>query len=348
MLKEKCKNYIDEIDEMTRKYYKILSKDFPEFLNEYIYTEEMQRLDGINQICGAYWKKPNAFEDIYSVLKHSVAVALIVWNFTHDKIQTLSALFHDISSPAFKHLLDFVNGDSEKQESLEDNTENIIRASKKIMELLKRDKIDIDKISDYKIYPIADNDTPRLSADRLEYTFMNGVYYINAWTLDEIKEIYDNIIIAENEDGVQELAFEDIEIAEKFVEVASKLWPLWIRAEDTITVYAFARIIEKMYKANYMSVEDLYNLSEKQIINLVKASKDKEISDLFISFMNINEFFETDEETKDKFCVSRKVKRRYINPLVNNKRVYDISKKAKENIDGYFNIKMTKYAYIDW
>lgn len=98
MLKEKYKNYIDEIDEMTRKYYKILSKDFPEFLNEYIYTEEMQRLDGINQICGAYWKKPNAFEDIYSVLKHSVAVALIVWNFTHDKIQTLSALFHDIKS----------------------------------------------------------------------------------------------------------------------------------------------------------------------------------------------------------------------------------------------------------
>ena len=92
-----------------------------------------------------------------------------------------------------------------------------------------------------------------------------------------------------------------------------------------------------------MSVEDLYNLSEKQIINLVKASKDKEISDLFISFMNINEFFETDEETKDKFCVSRKVKRRYINPLVNNKRVYDISKKAKENIDGYFNIKMTMH-----
>ena len=44
---------------------------------------------------------------------------------------------------------------------------------------------------------------------------------------------------------MQELAFEDIEIAEKFVEVASKLWPLWIRAEDTITVYAF---VKKMFK----------------------------------------------------------------------------------------------------
>ena len=43
----------------------------------------------------------------YSILEHSVGVALITWHFTRDKKQTLAALFHDISSPAFKHWPNF-------------------------------------------------------------------------------------------------------------------------------------------------------------------------------------------------------------------------------------------------
>ena len=48
------KNYIEQVNENTKEYYSILSEDFPQFLNDYIYTPEMQKLDGINQICGAY------------------------------------------------------------------------------------------------------------------------------------------------------------------------------------------------------------------------------------------------------------------------------------------------------
>ena len=133
------KNYINTLNNTTKEYFRILSKDFPEFLNDYIYTKEMQKLDGINQICGAYWRMENIYVDLYSVLKHSIAVALIVWNFTHDKKQTLAALFHDISSPAFKHCIDFLNGDAEKQESTEEQTIQTIRDSKEIMGFLKRD-----------------------------------------------------------------------------------------------------------------------------------------------------------------------------------------------------------------
>ena len=102
-------------------------------LNDYIYTPEMQQLDGINQICGAYWRKENIYEDMYSVLKHSVGVALIIWNFTQNKKQTIAGLLHDISSPAFKHCIDFLNGDAEKQESTEEQTLEVIKNSKEIM-----------------------------------------------------------------------------------------------------------------------------------------------------------------------------------------------------------------------
>ena len=160
--------YIDRLSDFRKDYYHILSKEFPEFLDDYINTKEMLRLEGVNQICGSYWRKKNIFNNKYSVLDHSIAVALIIWNFTHDKIQTLAGLFHDISSPAFKHCLDFMNGDAETQETLEDDTIDVIRNSKEIMSLLNRDGITLEEVVNYKIYPIADNETPKLSADRLE------------------------------------------------------------------------------------------------------------------------------------------------------------------------------------
>ena len=45
------------------------------------------------------------------------------------------------------------------------------------MTLLNRDNIKVEEVDNYHLYPIADNDTPKLSADRLEYTFANGLYF---------------------------------------------------------------------------------------------------------------------------------------------------------------------------
>ena len=59
------------------------------------------------------------------------------------------------------------------------------------MALLNRDGIKVEEVADYHIYPIADNDTPCLSSDRLEYTLSNGLGATEKiWTLDDVKEIY--------------------------------------------------------------------------------------------------------------------------------------------------------------
>ena len=157
--------YIESLNPMIKEYYKILSEEFPEFLIEYIETPRMQKQDRISITCGTCYSKMFNINLWYSSLAHSIAVALIIWNFTHDKKQTLSGLFHDIATPAFKHCVDFMNNDHEKQESTENLTKTIILESKEIMDLLNRDNISIDEVADYHIYPIADNDTPMLSAD---------------------------------------------------------------------------------------------------------------------------------------------------------------------------------------
>ena len=176
---------------------------------------------------------------------------------------------------------------------------------------------------------------------------MNGVYLKKVWDLSQIKEIYDNIEVIENEKGICELGFKSIKIAESFINGASKLWPLWISAEDTIVMYFFADIIKKMHNSKYVTIHDLYQLSEKQIIDKIKNCENKEISLQFDKFMKCNKFIECEEFKKDKFCVDRKVKRRYINPITPEGRIYDISSKAKNEIDNYLNMKISKYAYID-
>ena len=52
-----------------------------------------------------------------------------------------------------------------------------IKNSKEIMTLLKRDNIKISEIDNYHLYPIADNDTPKLSADRLEYSLSTRINF---------------------------------------------------------------------------------------------------------------------------------------------------------------------------
>ena len=134
--------YYDNTSKEIKDYFKILEPNFPEWLNEYIDTKELLSQQYISVTCGTIYSDLFESDFFFSSLDHSVAVALIVWHFTHDKKQTLSGLFHDIATPAFKHCVDFLNGDYMTQESTEDLKTEIIKKSKEIMKLLKRDNIE--------------------------------------------------------------------------------------------------------------------------------------------------------------------------------------------------------------
>ena len=346
--------YFENLDKYIEEYFNILSPEKPDFLEEYIQTPEMQKQSGISVSCGTCYSK--LFPEItlwYSSLDHSVAVALIIWNFTKDKKQTLAGLFHDIATPAFKHCIDFMNGDYEKQESTEELTTKIISNSKEIMNLLNRDGIKIEEVDDYHKYPIADNDTPMLSSDRLEYTLSNGFgVRKQLWNLDEIREIYQNIEIQKNEDGIEELGFKNEEMAEKFVENMSILSKSYMDNKTKLSMQLLADIVQKMYKQNLIKKSDLYNLSEKEIIEKIKNCKKDDVSKKFNKWKDAEKSYESDKFVEEKYCKSIKAKIRYINPLVrkgnNYTRINKISQKAKQDIESCLNFKTKKYAYFDF
>lgn len=350
--------YFQNINEDLMEYFRILSPEIPSFLEEYIDTPVMQKQAEISVSCGMYYSKLSDIKFFYSSLDHSVAVALVIWNFTHDKKQTLSGLFHDISTPVFKHCIDFLNGDYEKQESTEELTTSKIKNSKEIMKLLKRDNIKLEEVSDYHIYPIADNDTPKLSADRLEYTLSNGLgAKKELWNLDEVKEIYQNIEIQKNEENLDELGFKDIKITEKFVHIMSKLSNLYIDNKTKLSMQFLADTIKQMNDEKFISKNDLYEFSEKEVIEKIKNCSDKNIAEKFKKWQKTTIVHESENFVNNKYCKSIKAKIRYINPLVeingsekSNKyiRINEVSEKAKKDIENCLNYKTIKYAYFDF
>ena len=337
--------YIDKINGRIKEYYKILEPNFPEWLNDYIDTEKLLKTGHISVSCGTIYTNLSKYKFFYSSLDHSIAVALIVWHFTHDKKQTIAGLFHDIATPSFKHCVDFLDGDYMNQESTEDLTSKLIYESKDIVELLKRDNIQISEIEDYHIYPIADNDTPRLAADRLEYSLSNALFQYELWNENDIREIYNDIEIQINEDGTEELGFKTKKIAREFVKVTSQMSVLYRDEKRTFSMQFIADILKRLNEEGKIKREDLYNLSEKEVIDIIENSQYK---DVFEIWKNAKELKLSKGKPEGVYstCIQSKV--RYINPLVNGNRIANICKIAKKMIDKNLSYKVTDYAHLDF
>ena len=330
------------------EYYKILSPDYPEWLDEYINTKRLQGQKYISITCGTIYTDLFQGEEtktFYTSLDHSIAVALIVWHFTHDKKQTLAGLFHDIATPAFKHCVDYMNGDREKQESTEALTSEFIKTSKDVNALLKRDGIKLEEIDDYHIYPIADNDTPKLSADRLEYSLSNAFYIYKTLTLDEVKEIYNDIEIEENEFHEIEIGFRTKAIARKFVKVTSKMSVSYRNDKRRFSMQLIADILKRLNADGLITVDDLYSKKESDIIEIIKKSK---YGDVFSAWQNAKEIHASKTAPKGVYYIHQKAKVRYIDPLCRGERISKICKIAKTAIDKNLAYDMGNYVYLDF
>ena len=337
--------YIDSVDKRVLDYFNVLEPNFPEWLNDYIETKELLKQRYISMTCGTIYSDLFESEFFFSSLDHSVAVALIVWHFTHDKKQTLSGLFHDIATPAFKHCVDFLNGDYMTQESTEDLTSKIIGSSKEIMDLLKRDNIKLEEVEDYHIYPVADNDTPKLSADRLEYSLSNALLTYKLSDIDEIKKIYSDVILDKDEDGTLELSFKSKETALEFVKITSKLSIIYREDRTRYSMQLLADIIKKLNEDRLITKEDLYNKKESEIIEIIENSKYKDIFNIWKNAKNIKA---SKEKPKNVYFVHHGAKIRYIDPLVNKRRMSSISEEAKKEIDKNLLYDMNNYVYLDF
>lgn len=345
------------------EYYKILCPEFPYFLKKYIELPIMQRLSGIGLLCGTDWTSLYKNRFFYSRLDHSVGVALIIWNFTKDKTQTIAGLLHDVSTTVFSHVSDFRKGDALTQTSTEEPTTKIILSDSALCKLLESDGIEPKDVVDYHIYPIADNEIPSLSADRLEYMYPSGLALDGSWTFEEIAKTYNDLIILKNEENKEELGFKTIEMAELYCKKFCMIGHILQLNENKLCLQLLSQIMSKAVELDVLQEEDFMTLSESKIIEKIESfiskktlsMEEQKFATMYNTFRKMTKVEHTNQKLpEDKyFCVSLKVKQRYINPLVKvgtnsqqAKRLSEVSDFANKLIKDFLEYEDTKFGCV--
>lgn len=245
----------------------IYHAEIPDFLLEAAKTPAMQRLKGVGMNCGCEYTSFPLFDgwQPYSRFDHSVGAALIVWHFTGDRTQTMAALLHDIATPVFSHVVDFLRGDHLTQESTESGTEEIILQSRELAEVFCKYGIEAADVTDYHRYPIADNDSPKLSADRLEYTLGNIVNF-GFGSEETVKAYYEDLVATDTE-----LVFRTPELAVAFARDALRCSRIYVCDQDRFSMQRLADLLKTAVADGIVSEADFY-LQEPDVIEKLRAS----------------------------------------------------------------------------
>jgi len=302
------------------KYLELLIEDeIPHFLKKYLMIPALIRLKNVGYFCGMDYASKDIYDfgEYISRFDHSLNVALWVWRFTKDKTQTLAGLFHDIATPCFSHVIDYMNKDYKTQESTEEFTEKILKSDEMLKTYLNQDGVDIDELVNFKNYSIVDIDRPSLCADRLDGVILPGLFWTKSLNIEQVKYIVENTVVLHNEGGVDEIGFKNKRIAELVVKTSKKIDEFCHSNEDNYMMELLANITKFAIDNDYIKYEELYVLTEKELFEKFDMIKNSEFRN------NLNKFKNIKKSNIDIISLPN-VKARNLNPLVNGLRFIDI------------------------
>ena len=302
---------------MLLQYYleQLNYKELPNFLIKYLQTPSLLRLKKVGYFCGMDYASKDIydFSEYISRYDHSLTVSLLVYKLTKDKTATLAGLFHDIATPCFSHVIDYMNKDYENQESTEEYTERILRSNKYLQKCLEEDNIAIEDVINFKRYTIVDNERPKVCADRIDGVILTGIGWTKNIHAKDIKQIVDDLDIFKNEEYEDEIGFNTESVAAKVLEVSKSIDIYCHSKEDNYMMELLAKITKLSIDKKYISYDDLYWYNEEEIFSLWKGKQDKEFLELIDKFENI-------KKSDIVMLDIPNIKIRNLNPIVNGKR----------------------------
>lgn len=309
------------------EYLKIYLDDVnPNFLSKYFETETLQRMLYVSFFCGWDYTKIYTPLCFYSRFYHSLIVAHMTWHFTHDKKETIMALLHDIGTPCFAHSIDYVFGDYICQESSEKDLVEMIQKDEKLLQYLKEDGLDLGNFTSIDSYFILENKSPMLCTDRLDGVFHTCSIGLQTHSLEQIEEVYHDMVVLQNELGNPEIGFQNVAIAEKFVQMV-EVYAKELRGNrDKFVMQYISDMVKLAVSKRFISFEDLYMLKECDLIRFFSTFSSWNI------FQEATDIVSTNILPEDHYFISFETKKRNTIPLVfqesGAKRIVEVSSMA--------------------
>ena len=300
---------------MYLEHYKNKLKDIPVFLEKYLHVSSLERLKGVGYFCGMDYASKDVynFSEYISRYDHSLTVALMIYKLTGDKKATIAGLLHDIATPCFSHVIDYMNGDYITQESTEEYTEKIILSDNNLLSCLKEDGIDVSDVINFKKYSLVDLDRPSLCSDRLDGIILTAMGWTKNISTADIDRIVDSMCVYKNENNIDEIGLDDLEVVKRVMEINDLINVYCQSMEDNYMMNLLADITRLGIKNNLFTYDDLYRLTEAELFSILDNCNIDKIKELLFLFYNIKKADIPNREMP-------KIKVRKINPLCNGKR----------------------------
>ena len=302
----------------------IYHPELPDFLAPFVRLPELERLRQVGMNCGCEYTAFPRFQNLpeSSRYHHSLGAARITWHFTRETAPTIAALFHDIATPVFAHTVDFLRGDYLQQEATEDGTGELLRRSAVLSALLAPLGLRVEDVEDCHPSPVADNASPRLSADRLEYTLRNILHY-RFGTLDDLRRFYNDLCVT-SEDETAELAFRALDTARDFAFAALLCSEIYVSPEDRYAMQRLSELLRDAIARGVLAHEDLYGVEPAVIARL---ESDPETARAWSAYCALHEMI-ADETAPEADRRTIRAKKRSIDPWVSGQgRLSEIDEK---------------------
>jgi hypothetical protein len=242
-------------------------------------------------------------------------------------------------------------GDYISQNSSERSTHDMIKDSIWIKKMFEKDNVSYDDIINIEKFPIVENERPKICVDRLEGVLHTGLVWGHYWSINNIKRIYQSVTVLKDSDGQDEIGFNNLRTCDYFFKGAFKYSMLLQLNEDKLSMQLTGDVLRMLIDYEIIEEEDLYRLSEKEIISKIKTCDDEIIKYVWSKLENLRRVERTSIEPVNKYYISIDCKKRYVNPLVNvegnNIRLTSVSDKASKLQTTYTNFRDENYAFID-
>lgn len=169
-------------------------------LCDLIASEAMQRTKGIMQhgITALIGITPP-----FSRFEHSVGAMLLVRRLGAGLEEQIAALLHDISHTAFSHVIDFVFDDQRGQSYHEDKKEQLV-ANSDVPAIMRRRGKDWREFMDEDRFPILEQPSPALCADRLDY-FLRDLEFLKIANRAEVRAAIEALVVIGEQIAVKEI-----------------------------------------------------------------------------------------------------------------------------------------------